>query len=167
MRSVAKGLQLVIFLIATALAPMTRAEQLAGIVIGVTDGDTVTLLDEDHQQHKIRLAGIDAPEKKQPYGQQAKASLSRMAFGHSVTIDWKKRDKYGRIIGKIMLGNQDINLKQVRFGLAWWYRQYANEQSPEDGIAYETAETAAKQEHLGLWRDESPISPSSWRRLKR
>ena len=112
MRSVAKGLQLVIFPTATALAPMTRAEQLAGIVIGVTDGDTITLLDEDHQQHKIRLAGIDAPEKKQPYGQQAKASLSLLAFGQSVTVDWKKRDKYGRIIGKIILENQDIILSK-------------------------------------------------------
>lgn len=90
-----------------------------GVVVGVADGDTITVLDDERQQHKIRLAGIDAPEKKQSFGQKSKASLSSMVFGKSVTVEWTKRDRYRRIIGLVLVDGVDSNLKQVKAGMAW------------------------------------------------
>src|SRR5574340_1302510 len=95
------------------------AATLVGQVVGVTDGDTVTVLDEQRQQHKIRLAGIDAPEKRQPFGQRSKETLSDAVFGRSVSVEWDKFDRYGRIIGKIVVDTKDVNLRQVEAGLAW------------------------------------------------
>ena len=143
------------------------AEQIQGTVVGVADGDTLTILDNDRKQYKIRLVGIDAPEKNQPYGQQSKRALSKMAFGRAVTVYWKKCDKYGRIVGKIAVNNQDINLEQLNSGMAWWYRQYAHEQTVVDRTLYEVAEDSAKKKRIGLWRDDNPTPPSAWRRANR
>lgn len=144
------------------------AETLSGHVVGVTDGDTITLLDASYTQHKIRLAGIDAPEKKQPYGQHSKESLSDLAFDKDLTIEWSKKDRYGRIVGKLInKQRQDINLQQVRNGLAWHYKQYEKEQSPEDRKLYATAEDVAKGKRLGLWADAEQTPPWEYRKSKR
>ena len=78
-----------------------HADTLTGRVVGVTDGDTKTVLDANRQQHKIRLGGIDAPEKAQPFGQRSKENLSRLVFNKEVRVDWTKRDNYSRIVGKV------------------------------------------------------------------
>ena len=100
------------------------AADLHGKVVGVADGDTVTVLDAEKHQHKIRLAGIDAPEKAQAFGQASKKSLSDMIFGREVDVKWDKRDRYGRIIGKISANQTDVCLEQVRRGMAWHNKQY-------------------------------------------
>lgn len=146
-----------------ALAPFANAETIAGRVVGVADGDTITVLDEDKVQHKIRLAGIDAPEKKQAFGNQSKQSLSELVFGKTVVVETNKRDKYGRQVGKIVLDGQDINLVQVESGLAWFYRQYQREQSAIDRGLYEAAEYDAKIAKRGLWSDSNPIPPWEFR----
>lgn len=143
------------------------AATLVGQVVGVTDGDTVTVLDEQKQQHKVRLAGIDAPEKKQPFGQRSKESLSDAVFGKRVSVEWDKFDRYGRIVGKIVVGTQDVNLGQVEAGLAWWYQRYAAEQSVSDRRLYELAEDEARRGRLGLWSEAEPVAPWDWRKLRK
>jgi endonuclease YncB( thermonuclease family) len=154
------------------------AETITGRVVGVADGDTVTVLDAERTQHKIRVAGIDAPEKKQAFGQRSKASMSDLVFGKDVVVMTSKRDRYGRLVGKVLVAapsctastcpkTLDAGLAQITTGMAWWYRQYAKEQSAEDASAYEFAEQEARGRHAGLWRDADPIAPWDWRRASR
>jgi len=149
-----------------ALACTANAETITGRVVGVADGDTITVLDADKVQHKIRLAGIDAPEKKQPFGNRSKESLSELAFDKTVAVETTKRDKYGRQIGKVLVSGQDVNLVQVERGMAWFYRQYQREQSPNDQRLYEAAEDAARAGKRGLWRDADPMPPWEFRQNK-
>ena len=88
-----------------------RADTLSGTVVGVSDGDTITVLDADREQHKVRVAGIDAPEKSQPFGQRSKESLSRLLYGKDVDVDWRKRDRYQRIVGKVAVADPDCRAR--------------------------------------------------------
>jgi endonuclease YncB( thermonuclease family) len=135
------------------------ADELQGRVVKVADGDTITVLDGQRQQHVIRLAGIDAPEKSQPYGQKSKAHLSQALFGQTVAVTFDKRDRYGRIVGQVRVRGEDANLQQLQAGLAWHYKQYQKEQAPEDRIVYDTAERAAREKRSGLWQGQGPASP--------
>ena len=146
-------------LLALCLATCVHAVELRGKVVGVSDGDTVTILDAERRQYKVRLAGIDAPEKAQPFGQASKISLSDQIFGREVAVTWDKRDRYGRIIGKILVDHRDVCLEQIRHGMAWHYKQYAREQAPDDRGAYAEAEVAARAARAGLWRDVAPVAP--------
>lgn len=143
------------------------AETLVGRVVGVTDGDTMTLLDTAKQTHKIRLSGIDAPEQKQPFGKQAKLSLSNLAYGRVAKADCPTRDRYRRAVCVVTVAGQDVGLQQIRQGFAWWYRDYAREQRMPDRQAYERAEKVAQEQRLGLWREIDPTTPWEWRREKR
>jgi endonuclease YncB( thermonuclease family) len=147
------------------IAAQAMADTFSGRVVGISDGDTITVLDQAKKQHKVRLAGIDAPEKGQAFGDRAKESLSRLVFDKSVTVESHKADRYGRLVGKVLVAGRDANLEQVRAGFAWWYREYAKEQSPEDRAAYATAEEDARASRRGLWRDAKPVPPWEFRRL--
>lgn len=142
------------------------AESLAGQVVGVSDGDTITLIDSTKSQHKIRLTGIDAPEKNQAFGQASKKSLSDMVFNQYVVVSWEKRDRYKRILGKVLLKDQDVCLEQVKRGMAWHYKKYEREQSSEDRTLYSKAEQNARKQRVGLWSDDAPIEPSEFRHKK-
>jgi micrococcal nuclease len=135
---------------------------LAGRVVRVLDGDTVVLLDRGMAQHKIRLAGIDAPETGQEFGTRAKQHLD-LVGGNEITVAWQKRDKYGRIVGKLVYDGIDVNLAMVRSGFAWWYRTYAGEQSSVDRLQYAAAQERAQTEKIGLWTDKAPLAPWEWR----
>ena len=156
----------IFFSLLLALACTAHAENITGQVVSVADGDTITVLDADKVQHKIRLAGIDAPEKKQSFGNRSKESLSELAYDKAVTVETDKRDKYGRQAGKVLVNGQDVNLVQVERGMAWFYRQYQREQSPNDRKLYEAAEDAAKAGRRGLWRDTDPVPPWEFRHTK-
>lgn len=145
------------------VANTTIAETIHGKVVGVSDGDTITVLDGDYQQYKIRLAGIDAPEKSQAFGNRSKEHLSDLVFGKSVSVDWSKKDRYGRTIGKVLVSGTDANLQQVRAGLAWHYKAYEKEQSAIDRISYVQAESDARNRRSGLWADAHPIPPWDYR----
>ena len=149
-----------------ALACTAHAETITGLVVGVSDGDTITVLDANKVQHKIRLAGIDAPEKKQAFGNRSKESLSALAFDKTVNVETDKQDRYGRQVGKVLVNGQDVNLVQVERGMAWFYRQYQREQSPNDRRLYEAAEDAARADKRGLWRDAEPLPPWEFRHNK-
>ena len=146
-----------VFLIVCGLT-CVQAETITGRVVGVADGDTITVLDADNVQHKIRLAGIDAPEKEQAFGNRSKESLSDLAFNRQGSVDTTKKDRYGRNVGKVLIDGKDLNLVQIERGMAWWYRQYQREQSPVDRKLYEAAEDAAKADKRGLWRDAEPLA---------
>lgn len=143
------------------------AEILQGKVIGVSDGDTVTVLDSSKTAWKVRLMGIDAPEKNMPFGRKSKESLSGLIFGKIVSVEYHKRDRYGRTIGKIVVDGVDANLMQVKAGLAWHYKQYQREQSAEDRESYSTAEEQARAAQKGLWADSAPVPPWEWRKQRR
>ena len=115
---------------------LTLADTLIARVVGVTDGDTITVLDASNTQYKVRLSGIDAPEKKQPFGQVSKKSLSDMVYDKEVLVDWSKKDRYQRIVGKVLLNDEDVNLEQVKRGLAWHFKKYKKEQPFEDRLTY-------------------------------
>jgi endonuclease YncB( thermonuclease family) len=139
---------------------------ITGYVVGVADGDTISVLDADKVQHKIRLTGIDAPEKKQPFGNRSKQSLSDMVFNKTVTVETDKRDRYGRELGKVMESGKDVNLEQVRAGMAWHYKAYERTQSVIDRQPYADAEIEAKAAKRGLWVDAEPTPPWEWRHPK-
>lgn len=142
------------------------AATLEGRIVGVADGDTVTLLDGSNVQHKIRLAGIDAPESKQDFGNRSKQSLSDLVFAKAVTVETSKKDRYGRLVDKVLVDGIDANLRQVERGLAWHYKEYEREQSPNDRKLYEAAERDAKSANRGLWGDYDPIPPWDWRKAR-
>jgi endonuclease YncB( thermonuclease family) len=146
------------------VAGALNAATLQGKVIGVTDGDTVTLLDAQKNQHKIRLHGIDAPEKAQAFGNKSKQSLHEMVHGKEVFVDVQKKDKYGRSVGKILVNHTDACLEQIKRGMAWHYKQHASEQSPEDRDVYAQAESTARAQSLGLWKDKTPTPPWEFRK---
>jgi len=146
--------------LATGLAVAATIE---GRVVSISDGDTITILDAGNRQHKIRLSGIDAPESHQAFGQKSKANLSALIFNRQVVAECTKTDKYRREICKVLVGDIDANLEQVKAGMAWWYRHYANEQPRQDQEAYEAAEFNAKIRRLGLWADKNPTPPWDWR----
>lgn len=148
------------------LTNISVADTLQGRVVAIADGDTVTVLDDTNTQFKIRLMGIDAPEKKQAFGSKSKESLSGLIFNQQVTVEYFKKDRYGRTIGKIIVGNIDANLEQIKAGLAWHYKKYQKEQTLEDRSLYAQAEEQARAEKLGLWKDAEPIPPWDWRKIK-
>jgi endonuclease YncB( thermonuclease family) len=151
----------------------SHAAELVGHVVGVADGDTITVLDAHKQQHKIRFAGIDAPERKQPFGNRSRQNLARYVAGKEVRLDCPKVDRYRRKVCKVWVQPSNcprcgktlnVGLAQVTDGMAWWYRHYAKEQTPEDRGQYESAEQEARLQKRGLWADDVPVPPWEWRR---
>lgn len=128
-------------------------------VVSVTDGDTITILQPDKSQLKVRLAEIDCPEKKQPFGTKAKEVLSSKIFGKNVKVEWSKKDRYGRVIGKVYIGNRYINKEMIEEGWAWHYTQYSHSKDMAEAQEY------AKTHKLGLWMDKNPVPP--WRFRKK
>jgi endonuclease YncB( thermonuclease family) len=153
MKSQVTRILLLAFLIFTNIS---IADTFQGRVVGIADGDTVTVLDGTNTQWKIRLMGIDAPEKKQPFGNKSKENLASVVFNKQVTVESSKKDKYGRTVGKILVDGIDANLQQVKVGLAWHYKKYQKEQSVEDRRIYAYSEDQARTEKQGLWLDPEP-----------
>jgi endonuclease YncB( thermonuclease family) len=135
------------------------ADELRGKVVSIADGDTITVLDADKKQHKVRLNGIDAPEKKQAFGAKSKARLGELVAGKDVVVDWTEKDTYGRTLGKVVQGGVDINLQMVKEGLAWHYRKYSK------SVELARAEAEAKAGKKGLWADPNPVPPWDFRSL--
>ena len=153
------------FLFLFLLAFAAHAETLTGYVTEITDGDTIVVLDAGHRQHRIRLAGIDAPERHQAFGSRSTESIARLTFNKNVTVVWKKEDR-GRLIGKVTVNGVDVSLEQVKAGMAWWYRKYAKEQSPTDRRLYEQAEQQAQAQRIrpvGRHESNSTLGlPACW-----
>ena len=136
---------------------------LEGRVVGVSDGDTLTVLDGDKRQHKIRLSGIDAPESGQAFGNRSKQALSDCAFGKAATVTGDKTDRYGRTVARVSVAGVDCNRRQIELGMAWHYKKYAGEQPAAERAAYAAAEDAARAAKRGLWADPHAMPPWDWR----
>jgi endonuclease YncB( thermonuclease family) len=168
-------------LVVLLLASAAHAKNLSGRVLSVESGDMITVEDAKKKRHKVRLSGVDAPEKAQPFARQAEQHLSRLVDGKPVTVGYKKYDRYGRILGKVMVAapnacpavqldcpkTLDAGLALIAVGLAWHHKQYAEEQPPEDHERYGFAEWDARARRAGLWADPKPMPPWEWRRVKR
>jgi len=141
---------------------VAHGETISGRVIGISDGDTLTVLDASNTQHKVRLAGIDAPEKAQAFGQRGKQKLSELCYGKTATINVISTDRYGRSVGDVDCSGINANEAMVQSGFAWVYRKYDK--------GYEhlySLEEEARDARRGLWADSNPIAPWEWRRTKR
>jgi endonuclease YncB( thermonuclease family) len=129
-----------------------------GKCVGVTDGDTVKVM-LGGRAATIRLVGIDAPEKKQAFGEVSKQALSQMAFGKNLTVYPTGHDRYGRTLGWVFVGRSNLNSAQVQNGYAWWYRQYSPKETKIAAL-----EAAARAGRVGLWRAAAPVAPWAWRK---
>ena len=156
MKNIIKILITLLFSIHTQL----YADRLTGKVVSVTDGDTIKVLTKNKTLYKIRLNGIDAPERSQAFGKKSKSNLSKLVAGKIVDVHFKKTDRYGRILGTIFVDNRDINLEQIKDGYAWVYRRYCKRSD------YYNAEEYARKNKLGLWYDKYPIPPWEYRRRR-
>jgi endonuclease YncB( thermonuclease family) len=152
---------------ALLLATLCQAGVISGRVVRVADGDTITVLDANKVQHKVRLAGIDAPERTQSYGERSRESLDELVAGKTVIVETHKKDRYGRLVGKVLVDGHDVNIEQVRRGMAWFYREYSHEQPATDRQSYDQAEIEAKDFRKGLWADKSPVPPWEFRQKNR
>ncbi|MCX8084960.1 MAG: thermonuclease family protein [Calditerrivibrio sp.] len=149
---------ILVFILFTQIA---LSEILNGKVVGVSDGDTITVLLQGNKPVKVRLAQIDAPEKNQDFGQKSKQSLSDMIYMKDVTVKVWDQDRYGRVVGQVFLNGIDINLEQIKKGMAWVYTKYA-----KDPKYFEEMEIA-KSKKLGLWSMKNPIPPWEFRKEKK
>ena len=120
-------------------------------------------MDSQKKQHKIRIAGIDAPEKRQAHGERLRQHLAALAFQKSATLDCYKVDRYKRQVCRVWADRQGIGVAQVRAGLAWRFKRYEREHTPEERVAYSRAENEARLSQLGLWADHEPVPPWDWR----
>jgi endonuclease YncB( thermonuclease family) len=145
------------------LSSLARAAELTGRVVGITDGDTLTVLQETRQQTRLRLAEIDTPEAGQPYGNRARQVLSDLVFGKSVRVVVQDTDRYGRTVGRVYAGAVDVNAEMVRQGAAWVYRQYSRDRS------LLRLEEEARQARRGLWAlpEAQRTPPWEWRAAER
>lgn len=143
------------------------AAEWAGTVVGIADGDTLTLLDLGKTARRIRIDGIDAPERKQAYGQRARESLADLAQGRSAWAECSKSDRYGRAVCRVLVDGVDVGLEQLRRGLAWHYTKYAHEQSPQARLDYARAQQEARSSRTGLWSNDAPTPPWDHRREQR
>ncbi len=153
------GLVLLFSLAAPAIAHAVEAT-----VTKVADGDTVTAVTKDNQTLKIRFFGIDAPEKKQPFGQKAKEVLTDMVNKKDIDVDIITGDRYGRSVGIIRLGDKIVNEEMLKRGLAWVYSDYCNRPECEKWTALEEK---ARKDRKGLWEQPSPKAPWDFRREER
>ena len=150
-----------------AVLPAVYGAEFRGEVVHVLDGDSIVVVDAQHRQRRVRLAGIDAPEKGQPYANQSRRHLASLVRRKEVTVHWHRRDDWNRLVGVVSVKGRDINLEQVKAGFAWWFRAYADEQTPQMRRMYERAEKKAQLKRRGLWAEREPVPPWEWRRNNR
>ncbi|HAZ60807.1 MAG TPA: hypothetical protein DCY89_04445 [Gammaproteobacteria bacterium] len=163
-RSLSRLLLPKLLLLCLVTAFGVQAEELWGRVVRVSDGDSITVIDAGRKEFRVRLAGIDAPERGQPYNRVARTSLSHLLAGAIVVVQVDKVDRFGRLVGRVQVGGMDASLEQLRAGMAWFYRRYEDDLPPALRSAYAAAEGEARASRSGLWRDAEPVPPWVWRR---
>lgn len=157
-----------LLLLLLTLTAHAQSTSLRGKVVAVTDGDTLTILDASGQQHKIRLMGIDAPERGQPFGEEAAKFLAMLAQGKTVNADCPKKDRYGRLVCKVYTeAATDLGQALLWGGMAWHYKFYQNEQTETDRRQYSAAEDFARGAKSGLWADAASVAPWDFRRSEK
>ncbi len=146
---------LVLFL---SIATAAFGQRFPVTVVGITDGDTFTVINRDKLQLKVRIIGIDAPEKKQAYGNKSRQTLSDLIFQQQIEIDVQYQEKWGRYAAKVYLADgRDVGLLMLQAGMAWHNVNY--DKTP----AYAAAEKTARKAKKGLWADAHPVAPWDFR----
>jgi endonuclease YncB( thermonuclease family) len=150
---------------AVAAPPRTAVE---GVPLDVQDGDSLVFRGADGTRTRVRVAGIDAPEKTQPYAEASRRHLRALLRDQRIRIDPIKRDPYGRTVARVWIldpeqGPRDAALAQVEAGLAWHFTRYRADQTPAEFARYARAEQTARRVRAGLWRDDSPEAPWDFR----
>jgi endonuclease YncB( thermonuclease family) len=145
------------FLLAALLTQAAAAETLSGEVVTVIDGDTLTVADAAKKRHRVRLAGIDAPQAKQPFGLSSARSLAQLCYRKAAKVEWTQKQR-GLLLGQVSCEDKDANAEQVRRGMAW----VSPKQTTAGSGLYEL-ETYARLRKVGLWADEKPTPPWEWR----
>lgn len=133
-----------------------------GRIVRILDGDTLEVLSDTGALTRVRLEGIDAPEKTQPFGQRSRQALTKMTAGKVVHISGNKHDRYGRLLGTIWYESTDINAVQVKTGMAWAYRYQEKAVIP----AYADLEAEARKSRAGLWVEPAQVEPWRWRKMQ-
>lgn len=149
------------------IATSAICAEIKGRVTAVADGDSFTLTDAGRRSYRVRIQGIDAPERAQDFSQASKKSLSELLFSRDVTVIVQKHDQYGRIVGTVLAGGRDAGLEQLRAGLVWFYAYYGHEMSGADRAAYLEAQREARVGRRGLWSDAQAVPPWRFRREHR
>lgn len=150
-----------LYLITLLIVTNQASAEINGRIVRVLDGDTVEILGEGNQLTRVRLAGIDAPEKNQPFGQRSRQELSSMVAQRIVNVTGEDEDRYGRLLGTVWLGTKDVNAEQIRKGLAWAYRYHGKPVR----VDYATLEDEARRQASGLWSVPGQTEPWRWRSL--
>ena len=166
MQFAAKILITVVFFISTCgVTPEDGSQVKLYEVVGVSDGDTLTiLLEPEKKEQKIRLATIDAPEYRQAFGRRSRQNLADLVFRKRVSYKEISRDRYGRIIAEVFVGDRNINVEQIRSGFAWHYKRHERQQTFAERAVYSQAEDYAKENRLGIWQVDNPVPPWVYRR---
>ena len=146
-----------------AHAAHAATHTIEGRIVGVHDGDTITLLDAENRQPKIRLDGIDAPERGQPFGGASQRQLAKLLANREAVAECSKTDRYRREVCKVLVDGADAGLEQIRAGMAWYFRRYGKELPPDRQQQYADLEAQAQAERRGLWVDAKPVAPWDWR----
>lgn len=142
------------------LACASVASAWSGKVVGISDGDTIKVLTAANEQVRIRLYGIDTPEKAQSFGEKAKQAMAGMVFGKSVEVQTVDTDRYGRTVARVSCDGVDVGGEMVKAGMAWVYRQYCREDVCSQWLAWEND---ARSSGRGLWVEAGPTPPWEWR----
>lgn len=134
---------------------------LIGKVVKVADGDTITILNAKSEQIRIRLSGIDCPEKSQAYGQKAKEFTAKLCAGKQVKVIFQSKDRYGRVLGIVIVDGINVNKELLRSGYAWHYKYFDKTKE------YAELEAKARRKKIGLWQENNPIAPWEFRKIKK
>lgn len=155
-----KKLILLTILICASL--LCSAQRFSVKVVGISDGDTFTAINDDNLQLKIRIYGIDAPEKKQAFGNKSKEFLSSLIFNKKVTVDVDSKDRYGRYIARVYTPDgKDVSMLMIHEGMAWHFTRYDNTE------VYAASERVARSAKRGLWSDPHPVAPWDFRTMNK
>lgn len=159
--SIAVLIASIAFMLSAALLQAEPQPEITGKVVGVHDGDSITVLAAGNLQLKVRLEGIDAPELKQPFSTQSKQALSGLVFGKTVNLLVTGKDRYKRTLAVVMIDGLNVNREMVLRGFAWHFVRYSKD------AALLAAQKEAKALKRGLWANSSPVPPWDWRSRKR
>lgn len=135
-------------------------KSIEGKVVGISDGDTFSIVFDNGFKIKVRLNGIDCPERKQPFSKRAKTALSDMIFEKIVKVDYEKKDRYGRVLGWVYVEDLDVNAEMIKRGMAWHFKKYSSDKKLAE------YENIARKNKIGLWVDANPIAPWDYRKKK-
>jgi endonuclease YncB( thermonuclease family) len=147
-------------LLALVFVLNVSAKTIKGKVVSVYDGDTFTLLDDAKKEHKVRLNGIDCPEMNQDYGETARKFTHLKILLKFVTVEYSDKDKYGRILGDVVVDSVNLAEELIKNGLAWHYKKYNNSQR------LDSLENYARKERINIWSVDNPVAPWDFRQNK-